>query len=516
MSLPQNASGSFNPFVASMGGITPQSLSALAALAANLQSQIASGTSPQQQPISTMNMSQNVLDASNVAQQLLNHQFGSHGAVPNPLQFFMQRHVTNSSSMPRAGDHARQHTELDILAGTLINDEKVCIDAFVTGRKQGLTPRRILEGLHGTNNHTAGSWKDYYLEHHDRIEDRISEATSVTLVSSPSAPLCQEPSRETGRVPPKNDHRNRTLSRSTMQRQHNISFSDSVDKGTSSRSSIHRDSPVNKPRSQPLQHAANSQTTEEQDAASSSETEISLPPSHSPTPPPDFLPDDEGKRSKRYTAEEERFFVRSIKWQLTCDPTTTRAQMAKTLANKASRHSFEGWKWMVRRERHLVDRLVQMAMGAEADEKYSDSTESESTEEAIDGGDNEDEEGSQEDPSTDEDIENMGEADSCVTDADLRVMARHVASHPAWEYMSRKDRWESFQSKHPQRSIKAWSGCYSRRQPVIDSLARKYKQRNARSRSKRIDTVHPEDNNASPPVSLKRKYQDYSDEDIRH
>ncbi|PCH33732.1 hypothetical protein WOLCODRAFT_135285 [Wolfiporia cocos MD-104 SS10] len=63
---------------------------------------------------------------------------------------------------------------LDTRVGSVVNDEQLLHDAFLEGKRKGLTPRVVLEGLHGVNCHTAGSWKDYFLEHHDRLLDMIN------------------------------------------------------------------------------------------------------------------------------------------------------------------------------------------------------------------------------------------------------------------------------------------------------------------------------------------------------
>ncbi|TBU49417.1 hypothetical protein BD309DRAFT_947631 [Dichomitus squalens] len=53
--------------------------------------------------------------------------------------------------------------------GSVADDERILISALKEGKAEGLTPRQALDKLHNVNNHTESAWKNYFLDHLDRL-----------------------------------------------------------------------------------------------------------------------------------------------------------------------------------------------------------------------------------------------------------------------------------------------------------------------------------------------------------
>ncbi|TFK92197.1 hypothetical protein K466DRAFT_659461 [Polyporus arcularius HHB13444] len=70
-------------------------------------------------------------------------------------------------------------------AGSDPEDERTLIAALRRGRAEGLTTRQAIEKLHNVNNHTAASWKDFYLDHDRKIFPKVYglSASSTSSVS---------------------------------------------------------------------------------------------------------------------------------------------------------------------------------------------------------------------------------------------------------------------------------------------------------------------------------------------
>ncbi|RDX55524.1 hypothetical protein OH76DRAFT_1478161 [Lentinus brumalis] len=69
-------------------------------------------------------------------------------------------------------------------AGSDPEDERTLIAALRRGHAEGLTTRQAIERLHNANNHTAASWKDYYLDHDKRIFPKVYGSASSTSSAS--------------------------------------------------------------------------------------------------------------------------------------------------------------------------------------------------------------------------------------------------------------------------------------------------------------------------------------------
>lgn len=120
-----------------------------AALAASIQPQPSSGVHLHQQGLPMIaHMLQNPYGFSYLTQQLLNQSSANSGTLPLVPDYIAQSRSMHS--YPEVGEQRpRQATTLDTRAGSLADDETICVDALLSGRKKGLTTRQILESLHG-------------------------------------------------------------------------------------------------------------------------------------------------------------------------------------------------------------------------------------------------------------------------------------------------------------------------------------------------------------------------------
>lgn len=130
-------------------GIHSHPLSALAtALAAS--SQLNNLPALPQQSNSTSRFVLQLLEQTSTFQRHLGHPSSAPGGLHlnNTMESLLQQLVMLCGQVPSA-HNAPNATKLDTFAGTLEDDERICIDAITSGRSKGLTTRQALEGLHG-------------------------------------------------------------------------------------------------------------------------------------------------------------------------------------------------------------------------------------------------------------------------------------------------------------------------------------------------------------------------------
>ncbi|KAI0750770.1 hypothetical protein C8Q80DRAFT_1153843 [Daedaleopsis nitida] len=68
--------------------------------------------------------------------------------------------------------------------GSAANDEQILVDALKKAKADGLTPRQALEKLHGVNDHTETGWKNYFLDHYERLHARVYTRSLVEVMAS--------------------------------------------------------------------------------------------------------------------------------------------------------------------------------------------------------------------------------------------------------------------------------------------------------------------------------------------
>ncbi|PCH33733.1 mitochondrial carrier [Wolfiporia cocos MD-104 SS10] len=494
MNVPQAGSSHEQSSSASDANMNPnlvgqQMLSAFAALAASMQQQsVAPATtipSAQQSSVQTTGFPVPPQFGFPVPNQQLFNPFLS--AVPGGLPAFMQLPAQQNTAMSQIPALSAQPTgsvkSLNTHVGSRVDDEEILINAIISGRNKGVTARQVLENLHGVNDHTAGSWKDYYLEHHYRLLDKIFDYCDLRASARNSAGSQQAASISMIKTEKINSKKGAKIKKNGPKK-----AGVSVKPEPRRRSSGNRNSKSYAP---PVS-ALNAETFE-----------IPSPPSRSPTPPSEIVPVDSHRN--RFTMADDNYMIKTIQWQLRQDPATTTPSLAKRLAEKAPHHPLASWTSRMYRYRDLVGRLYTVGGGHSVndaastpcgstahdddDESYKDSNvaanedehgegaqdvlhyaESNSSMESIGAG-----------PDTDEDIDNMGESGGPYTDADVRVLARHVAATPDWDPNgSTRRNFEPFHWQHAHRTWKAWAEFYRKKRPAIDKLARKFRRRNER------------------------------------
>ncbi|KAG6841951.1 hypothetical protein C0991_005131 [Blastosporella zonata] len=343
-------------------------------------------------------------------------------------------------------------------------EEKIILQTLVERRSRRETFKDALNSLHGKNGHTASQWKDYYLDHKDRLDETISVYLNPPKVAlqaikkpSPSA-FKVEPSPPRS-LPPK---------RST---------------------SVQRPpQPAAGKRSTINSLTAPTPVFGDRLPAPNAEIRIPNPPSRSPSPPNIVIPQGRGNK---YTPEDRDFFLKFIAWRLKGDPTLTRNDLCSLLAEKAPHHTAQSWASYWSNKHDVPDKILAAAKGDDSDSdeseseqeekrpvrrrpKYKDSSSEEEDEEDVNNAQSEPES----DGDDDEPIKMMSESDmgprgGPFTDADLYVTAKYTLSMPNFDDASGKERWQPYSER---RSAKSWGEYYRRNEDAITRLARKMKK----------------------------------------
>ncbi|KAH9937041.1 uncharacterized protein B0H18DRAFT_968871 [Fomitopsis serialis] len=393
------------------------------------------------------------------------------------LQQATQQTAVSGMSHPNSQPPS-QATTLDKLAGSSPDDERILVNTLATRGLKGWSVRQALEALHGVNNHTGGSWKDYFLDNYDRLSQRVS-LSNEEEEDPESSPVAIS--------------RGRTMSRG-----------DSSGNGPptlhTSRHSASRPRPK-KQRSR-SRGRSNSRVRPQQ------RVRFSESPSRSPTPPPPAGPSTGNGR--RYTEEEEEYFIKSLKRQLRNNPFVTFKKMAQVLAEKAPAcgRSVDSWRSHLTMGRRTdVDRMIADArdkhkgrmceeLSVEHHGDDQSSAEDESNEEKSAGTHHgKGRESSQaclpdEDPDTEEDIPNMTTSGQLLRMADFRMAARYIASRGDWDSALLNSRGGTLSHcrYYPQRTAKAWAQAYLNHRTVIDQMVPKYRARYAQCQERRTSS----------------------------
>ncbi|KAJ6621586.1 hypothetical protein B0H10DRAFT_1910555 [Mycena sp. CBHHK59/15] len=379
-------------------------------------------------------------------------------------------------------------------------DEPILLKALVESRSRGETYKDALNKLHGTAGHSASLWKDYYLDHKERLDSAIRAHT----ITGPSGKTTKKPSAGTYMA-------------------ETSPFSSSPAPSSRSR---RQSQPVQSSRAQPpggRRRTINSLTAHapvynEHLPPPNTELKIPDPPSRSPSPPTEVIPHNRG--GNKFTPDDRAYFIKFILWRLKGDPTLLRNELCELLSEKAPHHNAQSWASYWSSHHDLPDKiLASMREENESDDgvseqekkpivrrkpKYQEpSSESELTED------------SDEDEDDDEDIDlppfdesTMGHKGDPFTSSDLAATARHVANFPNFKDVSMQERWNEFGRRYPQRAAKSWNEYYRRNQKTIDKLARKIRKLDAAPESHTVPAPQPTwtapENNAPPRA--KRKF----------
>ncbi|KAL0580827.1 hypothetical protein V5O48_001203 [Marasmius crinis-equi] len=422
------------------------------------------------------------------------------------------------------------HDALALSAPVAAADEKVLIETLIRYRAQGDNYKDALNSLHGKNGHSASLWKDYYLEHHDRLEKEVSspdkskapekrnaEAQEPKPVKPVKKPLIKvEPSPEPQSAAPR---RGRPPNKSRRQ-------STPVQKPIASSSRTPSESLPNVGRRSTINSLTVDAPVYNRDMPPPhSEIRIPEPPSRSPTPPTKVIAKGRGNK---FTDEDKDYFIKFISWKLSKDKNLSRNELCELLAEKVPHHTVPSWYAYWQNNHDLPDKILTTAHGEaweedddddgdEVEEKqekkqngtanrrsrYKDLS-SDEDEEDIEDVESDDEEKTDVDEDTEIpafDESAMGQSGSAFTQADLAIVARYVSTFDDWQSESFSAKWIPFGEKYTQRTSKSWAEYFRRNERTIMKLAKKIRKQGITTTSSRGRLSFD-----SGPPRTKRKY----------
>ncbi|KAJ6519674.1 hypothetical protein C8R45DRAFT_952315 [Mycena sanguinolenta] len=395
-------------------------------------------------------------------------------------------------------------------------DEPTLIKALAESRARGETYKDALNRLHGTASHSASLWKDYYLDHKDRLDLATQTYASGSKKTETAQPYAAAPGpKKTVKKPSISAFKTETspFSSSAMSTSsagpsnpRRSSQKAAQSSRTPSRTSSHVDLPVNGSRRQTINSITSHMLVyNERLPPPNTELKIPEPPSRSPSPPTEAIPHNRG--GHKFTPYDREYFIKLIQWRLKSDPTLVRSELCELLAEKAPHHTAQSWAAYWQNHHDLPDKIVASAREGDQAEysedeqpkpkkrkkaarpKYKEaSSESELTEDS-EPEEQEDQEAEEKEPENenDDDIEippfdesAMGLKGGPFTKGDLGVIARHIASFTAAEFeeASMQDKWGEIARRYPQRALKSWGEYYRRNQNTLGKLARKIRKLN--------------------------------------
>lgn len=419
------------------------------------------------------------------------------------------------------------HDALTLSTPVEAADEPVLVQAILTSRNKGETYKDALNSLHGKNGHSASLWKDYYLEHKDRLDNWIAlclQADAPKTTATAKKPVVAKPmlKREpslspTARSSPAlSSKQKERIKKERQSATRSASIPPRVS-GRTTQNSLSAPEPVFDCRL----------------PAPNTEIRVPPPPLRSPSPPRHIVP---GGRGHRYTEEDKEFFIKFIAWRLGSNPNLTRMDLCTLLAEKAPHHTAQSWASYWSNHHDLPDKILAAAQGedsASGSEEEEDQTASSTNENPVypprrrpkyyesslssanekasgaeDGDEDEEEEEDEDDdmPMGEYDENDMGSKGEPFTDADLYFTAKYVASFPNFDNVTHREKWEPYQQLYPQRAAKSWAEYYRRNDKPIRRLAAKI-QRQQQSSRKAIDSQR------ARPSWAKRKHDNQDDEE---
>ncbi|KAF8445798.1 hypothetical protein L210DRAFT_992200 [Boletus edulis BED1] len=422
----------------------------------------------------------------------------------NPPQYY-QNHTSHpfdlSSMIPQ--QIMQDFLRLSTPVGSSPNDDTTIAQALHESRQSGKTYRQALEGLHGVNNHAANLWKDYYLDHHDRIDllvSRLAEQPKTVkkpFVPSKSPPRISveatshqvarkrhmSPPRPSSPSPPRQSPKKKGRSGPSQASRRKRATPQSV---TTATSTLTR--PPNRPRAT---FNSLSAPLPSNDFPNLMPPQVHIPlpepPSRSPTPPSTVQV---GTNGNKYTKEDREYFLKFLVWRLKQNPLLTKKELCELLHEKAPHHSATSWSSHWHQRHDIADKIFatyhnNSDADAEDDEDQQDEEEEVEVEEEMKNDQDDDahseamsaDEASRDrkvvirsegtfsdfgDADTEEDEADMGEPGSSFSRGDWRILARFIAKNH-WDEVSPKERWKAFTEAHEtKRPGKSWAEFYRR------------------------------------------------------
>ncbi|KAJ3516452.1 hypothetical protein NLJ89_g1102 [Agrocybe chaxingu] len=422
--------------------------------------------------------------------------------IPIPQQFpNMNMLPMGSFNMPFLSQQIIQEA-FAMSAPVEASDEPTLLKKLLASRKMGQGYKDALNSLHGTNGHSASLWKDYYLDHKDRIDSWISMCIQKEKEKEQSrTPISASPQ------PPMENKDIRRVSVATIKKPSPASFKrEPSPQASSSRVSLtapagrpaikksrKSETPVPK---EPMPAAGRRNTMNSLSAPSpvfgarlpapNADIRIPEPPSRSPSPPTNIIPH---VRGNKYTKEDREFFIKFIGWRLKRDSSLNRQDLCELLAKKAPHHTAQSWASHWSNNHDLPDKILAAAKGDDYPSGESSSEEEEAlvkrrpkykdpstTEDENSDSDSEESDSDDSKPVRHYSEKEMGTSGTPFNDADQFIAAKYIANFPHWETTISKDRWDPFHAKYPQRSAKSWAEYYRRCQGPLLKLAKSIKR----------------------------------------
>ena len=177
------------------------------------------------------------------------------------------------------------------------------------------------------NGHSASLWKDYYLEHKERLDAWIAlclQADAPKNTATAKKPVVAKPTLkcEPSMSPIVKASPAPTMKQKEKIKKERTSVTPSASippriSGRTTQNSLSAPDPVFGDRLPPP----------------NTEIRIPAPPSRSPSPPSHIVP---SGRGYKYTPEDRDFFIKFISWRLKGDPTSTRMDHCAQLAEKVN------------------------------------------------------------------------------------------------------------------------------------------------------------------------------------
>ncbi|KAI6162070.1 hypothetical protein EDD17DRAFT_1579788 [Pisolithus thermaeus] len=388
---------------------------------------------------------QNILNPSAMSAHLVSQQ--------NPQPF------DPTSFLPQ--HFMQEFLRLSTPVGQNPDDDAVLVRALHDSRQNGKTYKQALEGLHGINNHAANLWKDYYLDHHDRIEmlvSRLNQQPKTVKKPFTTIPAVQERSGQKRKLSPTlaSDRSSPKLRGRTPKLSQSKRFSHTPPAQTTTT--------IRPPKR--LRATMNSLSADPVPTANTmvrgltpphADIPIPDPPSRSPTPPTKIHI---GTHGNRYTPEDRDYFIKFITWRLKHDPSYHKK-------GTVPHHSSTSWAshWHTRHD--LADKIL-------AAYQRGVDTESRATKHHSPPLGDPWPYCSDQDADTEDDEADMGEPGTPFTRGDWCMFARFMA-RVDWDEMVPKERFDTFAESHDtERSAKSWAEFYRKNQDALLKLSKRY------------------------------------------
>ncbi|KAI1795153.1 hypothetical protein LXA43DRAFT_66897 [Ganoderma leucocontextum] len=372
-----------------------------------------------------------------------------------------------------------------IAVGYVPDDERVLVNALRNAKAEGLTPLQGFSKLDKIHNHSTAAWKDYFLEHVERLSPKVYPQAYTKISASASSTSSAGGSRST-----------------------------TTSGGPSASPALSRH-----PTSGEAAASGFEQRTRDESISTSYRSKRgapveeyheelcipSLPPGTKPKTPRRDPRDD----SPKFTEEEKIFFIDFLKYRLHRGPVPSKEQLCKELAEQTPHHNASSWKRHWDKACKLPNEIyIQARKRVQSDlqgplpappSRASGSYRVELNDEQDDFGDEQEEADAE--PSDDPEYEptasripsstttkgtkQRGVRKYKITEGDIRAMAQYVVdkrkSDDGWEHLAAPVRWEEFAArpKNRKRQAKAWAQIEYKRAKEIDTYIQEYEEEEA-------------------------------------